>query len=193
MKQMSYKQEIIGILAIFFAFATLININNTNNNFSSIQATQSIKATEVAFGVYRSDEIIQLSRAKVRKEILKKYENSYTLSDRELKELLQAVGFEGEALKTAWAIAKRESNGRPFAFNGNLNTGDNSYGIFQINMLGQLGPDRREKFNLKSNSELFNPVKNAQITYYMTKGGTDWRSWKGLTPKAREWLPKFPN
>lgn len=193
MKQMSYKQEIIGILAIFFAFATLININNTNNNFSSIQATQSIKATEVAFGVYRSDEIIQLSRAKVRKEILKKYENSYTLSDRELKELLQAVGFEGEALKTAWAIAKRESNGRPFAFNGNLDTGDNSYGIFQINMLGQLGPDRREKFNLKSNSELFNPVKNAQITYYMTKGGTDWRSWKGLTPKAREWLPKFPD
>lgn len=193
MKQMSYKQEIIGILAIFFAFATLININNTNNNFSSIQATQSIKATEVAFGVYRSDEIIQLSRAKVRKEILKKYENSYTLSDRELKELLQAVGFEGEALKTAWAIAKRESNGRPFAFNGNLNTGDNSYGIFQINMLGQLGPDRREKFNLKTNAELFNPVKNAQITYYMTKGGTDWRSWKGLTPKAREWLPKFPN
>lgn len=193
MKQMSYKQEVIGILAIFFAFSTLININNTNNNFSSIQATQSIKATEVAFGVYRSDEINQISRAKVRKEILKKYENSYTLSDRELKELLQAVGFEGEALRTAWAIAKRESNGRPFAFNGNLNTGDNSYGIFQINMLGQLGPDRREKFKLKSNSELFNPVKNAQITYYMTKGGTDWRSWKGLTPKAREWLPKFPN
>ena len=193
MKQMSYKQEVIGILAIFFAFATLININNTNNNFSSTDTRQSIKATEVAFGVYRSDKINQISRAKVRKEILKKYENSYTLSDRELKELLQAVGFEGEALKTAWAIAKRESNGRPFAFNGNLNTGDNSYGIFQINMLGQLGPDRREKFNLKSNSELFNPVKNAQITYYMTKGGTDWRSWKGLTPKAKEWLPKFPN
>ena len=192
MKQMSYKQEVIGILAIFFAFATLININNTNNNFSDTQSTQSIRATEVAFGVYRSDEVNQISRAKVRKEILKKYENSYSLSDRELKELLQAVGFEGEALKTAWAIAKRESNGRPFAFNGNLNTGDNSYGIFQINMLGQLGPDRREKFNLKSNSELFNPVKNAEITYYMTKKGTDWRSWKGLTPKAREWLPKFP-
>jgi hypothetical protein len=193
MKQMSYKQEVIGILAIFFAFSTLININNTNNNFSNTHNPQSIKATEVAFGVYRADEANQISRAKVRKEILKKYENSHTLLDIELKQLLQAVGFEGEALRTAWAIAKRESNGRPFAFNGNVNTGDNSYGIFQINMIGQLGPDRREKFGLKSNAELFNPVKNAQITYYMSNGGQNWIAWKGLTPKAKEWLKHFPN
>lgn len=193
MKQMSYKQEIIGILVIFFTFATLININNTNNNLSNTYSSQSIKATEVAFGVYEVDRSNQVSRVKQRKEILKMYENSHSLSGTQLKELLQAVGFEGEALRTAWAIAKRESNGRPLAFNGNLNTGDNSYGIFQINMLGQLGPDRREKFNLKSNAELFNPVRNAEITYYMTNGGKNWASWKGLTPKAREWLPKFPD
>lgn len=193
MKQMSYKQEVIGILAIFFTFAAVININNTNNDLLSSNTPQSIRATEVAFGVYETERSNQISRVKVRKEILKKYENSHSLSDIQLKELLQAVGFEGEALRTAWAIAKRESNGRPLAFNGNLNTGDNSYGIFQINMLGQLGPDRREKFNLKSNAELFNPVRNAEITYYMTNGGKNWASWKGLTPKAKEWLPHFPN
>ncbi|MFM7980276.1 MAG: transglycosylase SLT domain-containing protein, partial [Candidatus Fonsibacter sp.] len=90
---------------------------------------------------------------------------------------MQAVGFEGKALKTAWAIAKRESNGRPMAFNGNRNTGDSSYGIFQINMLGQLGIDRKEKFDLRSNVLLFDPVINAEITYHMTQGGKDWSSW----------------
>ena len=114
------------------------------------------------------------------------------LSDAELIELLQAVGFEGKALRTAWAIAKRESNGRPLAYNGNRNTGDSSYGIFQINMLGNLGTDRKEKFNLKSNDSLFDPTKNAEIAYHMTKGGLDWSAWKGLTPRAQEFYLKFP-
>jgi len=78
------------------------------------------------------------------------------------------------------------------AYNGNRNTGDSSYGIFQINMLGNLGIDRKEKFNLRSNVLLFDPVINAEITYYMTKGGTDWSAWKGLTPRAQEWFHKFP-
>jgi hypothetical protein len=60
-------------------------------------------------------------------------------------------------------------------------------------MIGQLGPDRRKKFGLKSNAELFNPVKNAEITYYMSNGGKNWIAWKGLTPKAKEWLKHFPN
>ena len=74
------------------------------------------------------------------------------------------VGFEGVGLKKAWSIAKRESNGRPLAYNGDKKTGDSSYGIFQINMIGDLGPTRLEKFDLKSNKELFDPVTNAEIT-----------------------------
>ena len=137
------------------------------------------------------------TEVQLKKETLEKYSNtvykpSEQLSDEELKTLLMAVGFEGKALKTAWAIAKRESNGRPMAYNGNRKTGDSSYGIFQINMLGNLGVDRKEKFDLKSNILLFDPVINAEITYYMTNGGTDWSSWKGLTPKAKEWLAHFP-
>ena len=137
------------------------------------------------------------TEVQLKKETLEKYSNtvykpSEMLSDAELKELLALVGFEGKALRTAWAIAKRESNGRPMAYNGNRATGDSSFGIFQINMLGNLGVDRKEKFDLTSNALLFDPVKNAEITYYMTDGGQDWSSWKGLTPRAQEFYLKFP-
>jgi len=120
------------------------------------------------------------------------YGPSEMLTDEKLKLLLETVGFEGAGLKKAWSIAKRESNGRPLAYNGNKNTGDSSYGLFQINMIGNLGPTRLEKFDLQSNKELFDPVTNAEITYYMTDGGSDWSSWKGMTPKAKEFLLKFP-
>jgi hypothetical protein len=113
------------------------------------------------------------------------YKPSQSLSDMQLKQLLSAVGFEGKALRTAWAIAKRESQGRPMAYNGNRKTGDSSYGLFQINMLGDLGVIRKEKFNLRSNVMLFDPVINAEITYYMTDGGTNWSSWKGLNKPAQ--------
>jgi hypothetical protein len=126
--------------------------------------------------------------------ILAKYKNASHLTDYQLFQMLKAVGFKGKGLKTAWAVAKAESNGRPFAFNGNAKTGDSSYGVFQINMIGNLGPDRREKFDLDVNAELFSPVKNAEIVFHMTKGGTDWKAWKyAKTPSVQRWLKKFPH
>ena len=134
----------------------------------------------------------------LKKETLEKFSNtvykpSEMLTDKELIQLLKAVGFEGKALKTAWAVAKTESNARPLAYNGNRNTGDSSYGIFQINMLGQLGIDRKEKFELRSNILLFDPVVNAEITYHMTQGGEDWSSWSSVkTGAIKKWINKFP-
>lgn len=122
------------------------------------------------------------------------------LAPQELKELLSLVGFEGKALKSAWAIVMKESGGRPKAHNDNTNTGDNSYGLFQINMIGDLGVDRREKFDLKQNSDLFNPVRNAEIAFHMSGGGEDFGAW-GIGPNAYnggkagryyEWLAKYP-
>jgi hypothetical protein len=127
-----------------------------------------------------------------RDKLIKRYENAISLSDLELKQVLELVGFNGKDLKEAWAIAKKESNGRPLAFNGNVETGDSSYGIFQINMIESLGPARRDKFELKTNSDLFNPIKNAEIAYHMSKGGKDWSAWKGITPRTLEWMNKFP-
>ena len=124
------------------------------------------------------------------------YEPSEMLTDEKLKLLLETVGFEGVGLKKAWSIAKRESNGRPLAYNGNEKTGDNSYGLFQINMIDELGIKRlelfNEKFDLTTKAGLLDPVTNAEITYYMTDGGLDWSSWKGLTPRAKEFYLKFP-
>jgi Lysozyme like domain len=134
----------------------------------------------------------QLKREILNKFSNDKYEHSEMLTPEDLKDLLWAVGFEGNALKTAWAVARVESNGRPMALNDNRRTGDKSYGIFQINMLGTLGVDRQEKFELVSNKELFDPVTNAEITYHMTKGGKDWSSWPNSIGKARNLISEFP-
>mgnify|MGYP003334445015 CR=1 FL=1 len=136
------------------------------------------------------------TEAQLKQEVLDKFSNqiyssSEMLTDQELVALLKTVGFEGTGLKKAWAIAKRESNGRPLAHNGNKKTGDNSYGLFQINMIGNLGLERLKQFNLKSNEELFDPVTNAEITYYMTDGGTNWSSWKGLNRPAQVYYAMY--
>jgi len=103
--------------------------------------------------------------------------NADKLSDKELVEVLRYAGFKGNSLKIAWAISKAESNGRPLAHNGNRKTGDNSYGIFQINMIDSTGVSRRDKFDLDSNSALFNPIRNARIAYHMSNGGKNWKAW----------------
>ena len=178
-------KEIISTLSIVALVTVLSNSANaipdldTKNNLSIKQA-QTSETT--------SQEVFLVSKAKK----LESFENKVSLTDLELKELLSLVGFKGKDLVVAWAVAKKESNGRPLAFNGNHKTGDSSYGMFQINMIDTLGPDRRTKFDLDSNAELFNPVKNAEIVFYMTNGGEDWSSWKGITPKTRYWMNKFP-
>jgi len=177
-------KEIISTLSIVALIAVTSNASassdlDTKNNLSLEQA----QTLETA-----SKEVFLVSKAKK----LESFENKVSLTDLELKELLSLVGFKGNDLVVAWAVAKKESNGRPLAFNGNHKTGDSSYGMFQINMIDTLGPDRRTKFDLESNAELFNPVKNAEIVFYMTNGGEDWSSWKGITPRTKMWMSKFP-
>ena len=136
----------------------------------------------------------QAIEQEAQEDVLTKYVNADELTDTQLIELLQAVGFKGQDLKEAWAIAKKESHGNPLSHNGNRKTGDNSYGLFQVNMIGSLGDARRDKFNLVSNAELFNPVVNAQIAYFMSGGGKDWSAWKGTeTDVVKRWLKKFPS
>ena len=179
-------KRIIGTLSILAMFSVWSNVANASenrlNDSNTVVLTESMMATEVA-------KIV----SKAKENQLEKYKNATSLSDKDLKDLLNLVGFEGQNLKEAWAIAKKESNGRPFAFNGNTKTGDSSYGIFQINMLGMLGPDRRIKYDLDHNADLFNPVVNAEIAYEMSNGGQNWSAWKGITEKTRELMKKFPN
>ena len=84
-----------------------------------------------------SHKEIEAHKVKIRELRLKQFSEQKTpFTDEELAQLLSAIGFEGKALKVAWAVVKKESSGRPLAFNGNTRTGDSSYGIFQINMIG---------------------------------------------------------
>jgi hypothetical protein len=148
------------------------------------------------------DKEIEAHKVKIRNLELKKFSEQTTpFTDEELAKMLSTVGFEGRALKVAWAVVKKESNGRPLAFNGNVKTGDNSYGIFQINMIGGLGVARRDKYELNSNKDLFDPVVNAQIAYHMSNEGSNWTSWgvgkfpyNGNTVQSNFnlWITKFP-
>ena len=170
----------LGLIALVGLFAPFLNAANALETKTLITAPISVEAPKGVFLV---------STAKK----LEKYENAHSLSDGQLVDLLKAIGFKGNALRSACAIAKAESNGRPFAFNGNAKTGDSSYGVFQINMIEELGSDRRKKFELDSNAELFNPVTNAQIAHFMTKGGKDWSSWSSVNgTRYQEWYNKYP-
>lgn len=117
---------------------------------------------------------------------------STVLTPEEIKSLLIISGFEGTGLKTAFGIVMKESTGRPYAHNQNSNTGDNSYGLFQINMIGSMGPARREQFGLASNEDLFNPLTNAAIAYSISEGGTNWGPWGGVSRKVINFMKEFP-
>jgi hypothetical protein len=140
-----------------------------------------------------ADKAVFLVSKTNRDKILEKYENATSLTDSQLIELLKFVGFTGKGLKIAYAVAKAESNGRPYAYNGNKETFDQSYGIFQINMISLLGERRRDKFDLNHNADLFNPVINAEVAYFMTNGGVDWKAWSSYNTGAiNKWLNKYP-
>jgi hypothetical protein len=171
----------LGVMLLVVSSAVFSNNANatTKNNLLNQSAQEQDAAHKAVFLVSKE-------------EILKKYENAPTLSDKDLALVLKAVGFKGQDLKEAWAVAKKESNGQPIRFNGNTKTGDSSYGLFQINMISDLGPERRDKFNLDTNFDLLNPVINAQIAYHMSDGGKDWSAWHGITTKTKMWIKKFP-
>ena len=135
----------------------------------------------------------QIVQKQYQERALAKYENADRLTKTELVDLLHAVGFKGEALRHAWAIVMKESRGNPLSHNGNRDTGDNSFGLFQINMVDSLGQDRREKFSLEYNAQLLNPVVNAKIAYHMSKQGENWVAWKGVNNSVvKGWLAQFP-
>jgi len=164
-------------------------------------AMLTIVTTNHAYAVYnRADTPTVISTPEV-VDPLDKYREITKFTPTELADMLELVGFKGYSLKLAWAVVMRESRGNSNSHNKTSSTGDNSYGLFQINMLGTLGEDRREKFGIKSNAELFDPVTNAQAAFYMTSRGEDFASW-GLGPNAYDgsasetavtvWIKDFP-
>jgi hypothetical protein len=92
------------------------------------------------------------------------------------------------------AIARRESGWRPTAYNGNENTGDHSYGLWQINTLnsakgGQMGKLVNQILGKPENNTdfkaLLDPETNAKVAYefYKRSGNTlrPWGGYKGMS------------
>ena len=200
------------LLSASAAVAQAVGKDDSQSNVVAVSDTTTTSTTVkknvvIPDRVDRGVKIYSLKAASVTTQppapsVLAKYaERRAPLEPLELKELLQAVGFEGQALKLAWGIVMRESRGGPTSHNGNSDTGDNSYGLFQINMIGGLGADRREKYGLATNEELFNPVANARIAFLMSGGGEDFGAWGvgknayngGKVGDLYSWVAKFPS
>lgn len=104
------------------------------------------------------------------------------LSPEQIAQAAHHAGFRGDDLTTAVAIALAESAGDPRAHNGM--PPDNSYGLWQINMIGALGPERRHQFHLDRNAELFDPETNAKAAYAISGRGESFRPWTTYTSGA---------
>lgn len=109
-----------------------------------------------------------------------------------LKRILRNAGFEGYSLRMAQAIIFLESNRRIYAHNPNANTGDNSYGLFQINMFRGLEAQRLEQYGLPNNEALFNPLVNARVAWDISEGGTNWSAWTTY-PEAKKIVGNYSN
>lgn len=192
--------SVVLSVAVISMFSTYVQASSADEQKVKTEAeVQQEIQKEKTYEQLVEDEIVR-HKQRIKELQMERFANQRKpFTDEQLAQLLYAVGFEGKALKVAWAVVKKESNGRPLAFNGNSRTGDSSYGIFQINMIGGLGVDRREKYDLRTNTELFNPVVNAEIAFHMSNQGEDWSSWKvgsgynGVDQERFEsWYAKFP-
>lgn len=115
---------------------------------------------------------------------------------RSVLQVASAAGLSGDELIAAVALAGRESSFNPQAFNGNAGTGDKSYGLWQINMLGSLGPYRRRALGISRDEELFQPEVNARAMKMLFDDRSTpfyhWGPYKGEAPLhggAEDWVP----
>lgn len=79
----------------------------------------------------------------------------------------------------AVAIALAESGGKTDSHNPV--PPDDSYGLWQINMLGSMGPARLKQFGISQKSDLYDPATNARAMMQLSGGGKNWRPWTTYT------------
>lgn len=104
------------------------------------------------------------------------------LSQSEVYSLALQVGLSPAKATVAAAIAMAESTGEPTAHN--QVPPDDSYGLWQINMIGGLGPERRRAFGLASDAALFDPVTNAKAMASLSGKGAHFSPWSTYTSGA---------
>lgn len=111
------------------------------------------------------------------------------LSQPQVAALLLADGADVTQATYFTAIEDRESHGNSEAHNGV--PPDNSYGLFQINMIGTLGPARRAQFGITDNAQLFDPATSVRAAKITSNGFRDLSPWRvpGGTPLTNTNVP----
>jgi murein DD-endopeptidase MepM/ murein hydrolase activator NlpD len=105
----------------------------------------------------------------------------------EVARLAYNAGIRGdENIATAVAVCTEESQRYDQAWNFTEATGDQSYGLWQINLLGKLKEERLKAYGLKNGSDLYTPATNARIMADLSKMGTNWKPWGAYTSKRYE-------
>ncbi|NDB56977.1 hypothetical protein EB001_00765 [bacterium] len=87
----------------------------------------------------------------------------------ELARMLDRRKFKKEDIWKMLAISWRESRWNPNAYV--KDNDDDSYGLFQINMLGDMGPKRAKDFGINDYKELLNPITNTKAARILYGGG----------------------
>jgi murein DD-endopeptidase MepM/ murein hydrolase activator NlpD len=113
-----------------------------------------------------------------------------TLSTDQLVALAKQVGFNQQNAVIAAAVAKAESGGGSGKLNNNPKTGDLSYGLWQINMIGRMGPERLKQFGISSYEQLYDPLTNARAAFILS-GGSNFKPWSVYkSGKYQSFLPE---
>jgi hypothetical protein len=97
----------------------------------------------------------------------------------ELVELSKDVGLNDNRARIAAAIALAESGGNPSTVVHDSD--DDSYGLWQINMKGPLGPQRRHDFGLPNNDALLDARRNAMVMAHISSKGGNFSAWTTYT------------
>lgn len=93
--------------------------------------------------------------------------------------LARNAGLPAARAKIAAAIAMAESGGNPAAVVHDSD--DDSYGLWQINMRGSMGPTRRALYGLASNDALLDPATNARVMSSISHQGANFSAWTTYT------------
>lgn len=91
-----------------------------------------------------------------------------------------ANGLRGNELIEFAAIGMAESSGRSGAVNNAPEAGGLAYGLWQINMFGDLGPERLRQFGLRSADDLKDPETNARaaVKIWKSSGKGAWEAYR---------------
>tara|TARA_R110002020_G_scaffold417673_2_gene626871 strand:- start:16358 stop:16954 length:597 start_codon:yes stop_codon:yes gene_type:complete len=105
----------------------------------------------------------------------------FLVTKKQIAESLLKAGFSPQDLPTMIEIARRESGFNRLALNPDASTGDLSYGTFQINMLGDMGPERRKQFGIEKNEQLYDLDTSARAAKII-KDQQGFKAWSVYDP-----------